>query len=137
MTRVTRPGGTVATCVWDHGGFRGPLTLFWQVAADLDPTAKSESFSAGSREGDLERLSADAGLVDVEGGELAVTVAFSSFEEWWAPYEEPAGSAGDYLATRTPDQVSALRDECRRRLADDGFEQTVWTWTATGRKPTS
>ena len=28
MRRVTRPGGGVAACVWDHAGGRGPLGVF-------------------------------------------------------------------------------------------------------------
>ena len=38
MARVTRPGGSVAACVWDHGGGGGPLTAFWRAARELDPT---------------------------------------------------------------------------------------------------
>jgi ubiquinone/menaquinone biosynthesis C-methylase UbiE len=36
MARVTRLGGVVAACVWDYGGGRGPLSLFWRAARDLD-----------------------------------------------------------------------------------------------------
>lgn len=135
MARVTRPGGRVAACVWDHGGGRGPLSLFWEAAAALDPEARSESSSPGSREGDLERLLGEAGLTGVVGGQLSVSVPLASFEDWWAPFEEPAGSVGDYLATRTPDQVVALREQCRAQLPAGRFEVTVWTWVATGRSP--
>ena len=30
MSRVTRSGGVVAACVWDHEGGKGPLGLFWE-----------------------------------------------------------------------------------------------------------
>jgi SAM-dependent methyltransferase len=132
MSRVTRHGGIVAACVWDHGGGRGPLSAFWSAVADLDPDALSERWSPGSREGDLVRLFEGSGIDDVVGGELAVTVPMSSFEDWWAPYEEPAGSVGDYLATRTPEQVVEVRELCRSRLPAGEFEMTAWTWTATG-----
>jgi SAM-dependent methyltransferase len=136
MTRVTRPGGTVATCVWDHGGGRGPLSLFWESASELDPTARrTADASAGSHRGDLERLMADAGLVDVVGGELSVTIGLASFDDWWAPFEEPAGSVGDYLATRAPEQIIELRERCRTRVPAGPSELTVWTWTAVARVP--
>jgi hypothetical protein len=83
------------------------------------------------------RLFAEAGLVDVEGGELAVMIGLASFEDWWAPYEDPAGSVGDYLATRSPDQIADLRERCRSRLPDGPFDLTAVTWTATGRSPSS
>lgn len=136
MVRVTRPGGTVAACVWDHPGLRGPLTPFWSAVDELDPGGVAEA-SAGSREGDLVSRFLDAGLEDVRGGDLSVTVHLSSFEEWWAPYQEPAGSVGDYLATRTPEQVARLEERCRERLGDGPFDLTAWTWTATGRVSSS
>jgi SAM-dependent methyltransferase len=136
MARVTEPGAPVAACVWDHGGGRGPLSLFWAAATELDPSARREAdASAGSTEGDLVRLFGEAGLTDVEDGELAVTIHLESFEDWWAPYEEPAGSVADYLATRTPDQVAELRERCRSRLPEGPFDLTAVTWTAVGAAP--
>jgi SAM-dependent methyltransferase len=133
MVRVTRHGGTVAACVWDHGSGRGPLSPFWNAVAEVDPDKTVELSSAGSRAGDLVRLFAAADLVDVVGGELSVTIHLDSFEDWWAPYLQPAGSVGDYLASRTPEQVDELERLCRDQLGDGPFEQTSWTWTATGR----
>jgi SAM-dependent methyltransferase len=136
MARVTRPGGLVAACVWDHGGGRGPLSLFWDVARELDPAARrSADASPGSHDGDLKRLMTEAGLDVATNGQLSVTIGLASFEDWWAPYEEPAGSVGDYLATRRPEQVAEVREGCRARLPDGPFELTAWTWTAVGRVP--
>ncbi len=132
MARVTRPGAMVAACVWDHPGGRGPLTPFWSAVAEVDPQGVAEP-SAGAGKGTLQRIFVEAGLNDVHGGELSVTVAMASFEEWWAPYAEPAGSVGDYLARRTSEQVAQLKELCRAQLGNGPFELTAWTWTATGR----
>src|SRR4029450_7399693 len=35
MGRVTRGGGVVAACVWDHAGGRGPLSVLWGAAHTL------------------------------------------------------------------------------------------------------
>src|SRR5256714_11808117 len=51
MGRVTRPGGIVAACVWDHAGGRGPLSAFWRAVRELDPGADDESDLAGGRGG--------------------------------------------------------------------------------------
>jgi SAM-dependent methyltransferase len=134
MARVTAPGGLVAACVWDHGGGRGPLSAFWSAVDELDPDARDgDRWSTGSREGDLPRVFTEAGLVDVEAGELSVTIRLATFEEWWAPFEQPAGSAGDHLATRTQAQVAELKELLRSRLPEPPFDLTVTTWTATGR----
>ncbi len=66
MARVTRDGGVVAACVWDHSGDRGPLSLFWQAAHDLDPEVEDESQLTGAREGDLRRIMQAAGLHRIE-----------------------------------------------------------------------
>src|SRR5919106_2755860 len=39
MARVTKPGGTIGACVWDHAGERGPLSLFWRAVREFDPSA--------------------------------------------------------------------------------------------------
>ena len=56
MGRVTRPGGSVAACVWDHAGSQGPLRLFWDAARELDPDVADESDLPGTREGHLVEL---------------------------------------------------------------------------------
>ncbi len=43
MARVTKPGGTIAACVWDHEGEGGPLSGFWTAVHELDPSAHDES----------------------------------------------------------------------------------------------
>ena len=69
MRRVTRPGGVVAACVWDHAGEHGPLSVFWRAARALDPDVDDESHLAGVREGHLAELFATAGLArDRAGG---------------------------------------------------------------------
>ena len=67
MARVTRPGGLVAACVWDHGGGRGPLSLFWAAArSGLDPAAPRGRRVRGLHGGrPRAQLMGEAGLVDV------------------------------------------------------------------------
>ena len=62
MGRVTRPGGTVAACVWDHGGGQGPLSIYWQAVRRLDPGVEDEAHRPGTSEGELGELCRAAGL---------------------------------------------------------------------------
>ncbi len=66
MARVTRRDGVVVACVWDHAGGRGPLSLFWQAAREIDPGVHDESQLAGAREGHLGELFKAAGLQEIE-----------------------------------------------------------------------
>src|SRR4051812_11872721 len=110
MGRVTRPGGTVAACLWDHAGGTGPLSYFWSTVRRLDPQAADESALAGTQAGALRQLFTEAGLVEVEESPLDVTVGFTSFEDWWEPYTMGVGPAGDYVAGLSTDRVRALSE---------------------------
>jgi SAM-dependent methyltransferase len=133
MVRVTRPRGVVATCVWDHEGGRGPVSLFWSVVAQLDPEATNEAGLMGSMEGQLERLSSEAGLHDVVGRELSATRLYPSFDAWWEPYTLGVGPAGDYVRALDDEARQRLREACRERLPGGPFELTAIAWAARGK----
>src|SRR5918997_2668844 len=96
MARVTRPGGVVAACVWDHAGERSPIAVFWRAARELDPDVRDESELAGAREGALAELFREAGLTDVTVAEHEAAFRPASFEEWWEPFTLGVGPAGAY-----------------------------------------
>jgi SAM-dependent methyltransferase len=132
MGRVTRPGGVVAACVWDHAGGRGPVSLFWSAARQVDPAAPDESDLAGARAGDLARLFAAAGLSGIQATELTVRAGYASFEAWWEPFTLGVGPAGAYVASLSGEQRAALRDQCRRLLPAAPGEIAATAWAATG-----
>ena len=66
MVRVTRKRGVVAASVWDYAGGRGPVSMLWDAARELDPDVADESHLAGVREGHLAELLDAAGLEEVE-----------------------------------------------------------------------
>jgi SAM-dependent methyltransferase len=133
MGRVTRPGGIVAACVWDHAGGRGPLTAFWSAVRELDPAADDESGLAGAREGHLAQLFTQAGLDQVQPAMLTVRVRHASFEHWWEPFTLGVGPAGAYVASLTPGRRAELRERCRRLLPPGPVEISATAWAATGR----
>jgi SAM-dependent methyltransferase len=133
LARVTRPGGLVAACVWDHAGGRGPLSAFWQAARDVDPGARDESDLAGAREGHLADLFGRAGLHDVEQTTLTVRAEFADFADWWQPFTLGVGPAGDYVAALSPDRRERLRSRCAQLLPDIPFSLDAMAWVALGR----
>jgi len=133
MGRVTRPGGVVSACVWDHAGDRGPLTPFWRAVREVDPAADDESGRAGAREGHLAELFARAGLDQAEVTTLTVRVRQDGFEAWWEPFTFGVGPAGKYLASLPADRREALRELCRRQLPAGPFEISATAWAVTGR----
>jgi SAM-dependent methyltransferase len=131
MARVTRPGGLVGACVWDHAGGKGPLTVFWQAVRELDPAAHDESRLAGAREGHLAQLFGQAGLEGVRATTLTVRVRYAEFGEWWESFSGGVGPAGSYVASLTDEQQAALRERCRDMLPQPPFEVSAMAWTVT------
>ena len=131
MARVTRPGGVVGACVWDHAGNRGPLAAFWRAAAEVDPDVPDESGLAGTREGNLTELFAQAGLPGAQATALTVSARYDSFTDWWEPYTHGIGRAGDYVQSLSPQRRELLRERCREQLPAGPFELTATTWAAT------
>ena len=132
MARVTRAGGTVAACVWDHAGERSPIALLWRAANDVDPGAHDESDLAGTRGGHLADLFRSAGLNDVQGGELQVHVTLSGFDEWWAPFGLGVGPAGSYVKSLSPERLERVRARAREMVGDGPVTIEAAAWAARG-----
>ena len=132
MRRVTRPGGVVAACVWDHAGGRGPVGTFWRAAAKLDPTVVDQSDLPGAREGHLGHLFESAGLTQVETSVVTATREHATFEDWWEPYTGGVGPAGVYVARLDPAARDRLRDRLRALLPNAPFTLQSIAWAARG-----
>ena len=132
MARVTRTGGVVAACVWDHAGGRGPLGAFWDAANALDPGAHDEADMAGTREGHLVELFRAAGLREVQGSVVVANLEHATFEEWWEPYTKGVGPAGAYVSGLDDEHRAALRERCRAILPAAPFAIRAQAWAARG-----
>ena len=133
MRRVTRPGGVVAACVWDHAGGRGPLGTFWRAMHEMDPGADDESDLAGAREGHLVELFEAAGLADIAASTVTAAIEHPTFDEWWEPYTRGVGPAGAYVAGLDEERRIALRERCRSMLPPAPFVVSARAWAARGR----
>jgi SAM-dependent methyltransferase len=137
MARVARPGGTVASCVWDYTGGMTLLRGFWDAARDVEPERAAGndegSLMRWTREDELRSLWEGAGLGDVRTGALTVHVSYSSFDEVWLPFLDGAGPAAAFAAS-SPDP-DRLRDALHQRLAvpDGPFELPATARAVAGR----
>jgi SAM-dependent methyltransferase len=133
MVRVVKPGGTVAACVWDHAGGRGPLGLFWDAAREIDPLVHDESQMAGVRQGHLRELLAAAGAREIEEGLVSIEAQHPSFEDWWEPFLLGVGPAGGFVSRLDPEHRERLRELCRSRLPTGSFVVSASAWAARAR----
>src|SRR3954454_22708106 len=66
MTRVTRPGGTVAACMWDiAGGGMEMLSRFWRAVRAVHADPEAEANRRGTSEGALAARLERIGLEDM------------------------------------------------------------------------
>ncbi|HEX2085287.1 MAG TPA: class I SAM-dependent methyltransferase [Solirubrobacteraceae bacterium] len=136
MARVTRPGGTVAACMWDiAGGGMTMLSTFWRAVREVDPGAAGEQRRPGTAQGDLGELFRRAGLADVEEGELEARAEYAGFEDFWEPFTFGVGPAGQVLAALPPDRQERVRELCRQAMPDGAFSLTARAWFARGAAP--
>lgn len=141
MARVTRPGGVVASCVWDYAGEMTLLRAFWDAARDIDPERAAASDEGvvmrWCGDGDLAQLWDDAGLSDARFGPLLVRASYVNFDDLWSPLPTGVGPSGAFCKSLDDDRRTALRDAYRRRLGvgDEPFELNARAWAVAGVVP--
>ena len=133
MRRVTRAGGVVAACAWDHGGGQSPLAPLWRAVRELHPGALTESIQAGTREGHLAQLMEQVGCSEVEDDALGVRIEHETFDQWWGPFTLGVGPAGAFVAKLDADAVAQLRERCRALVGDGPVVIPARAWVARGR----
>ena len=138
MVRVTRPGGTVAACMWDiAGGGMKMLSLFWRAVRRVTPGAQGEERRVGTTEGDIPDLLRRAGLENVVAGALESRTEYAGFDDFWEPFTLAVGPSGQYLMSRPGEQQVAIRELCRAEVPNGPFSLTARAWYGTGIVPIS
>jgi ubiquinone/menaquinone biosynthesis C-methylase UbiE len=143
MRRVAKPGGVVAACVWDVRGGYVASRMFYDTAAALDPRANERRAKNYTRPmtkpGELAKAWKEAGMHDVEETSLSIRMDFTSFEDYWAPYERREGPAAEYLAILSKEERSRLIDALRAAYLDgetDGSRSySALAWAVKGIVP--
>ena len=141
MTRVCRPGGTVAAYVWDYASGMQFLRIFWDAATALDPAAAQ--LDEGNRfpicrEGTLGDLWTRHGFAAVSSRAIEVPTTFADFDDLWQPFLGGQGPAPSYVASLEPRARNELADLVRSSLtpAEDGsLRLQARAWAVRGLVP--
>jgi SAM-dependent methyltransferase len=143
MKRVARPGAVVGAAVWDARGGLVANRLFFDTAAALDSAAverRARNFTRPmTRPGELGRAWQAAGFEAVVEASLNIRMEFTSFDDYWAPYEGKDGPGAEYLATLGDAQKGRLRDAMRSAYldgeADGPRSYAAIAWAVKGTVP--
>lgn len=126
LARVTRPGGVVATVMWEVEGVE-MINALNEIRKRLDP----ERFDVATEhrdEASLRSLFEGAGLRAVETTRIEVSVEYESVDELWEPAIRVGGPGGPAVDAYTPEQLAA-----GRTIFEDALGNPPGGYSLTGR----
>ncbi|WP_309128996.1 class I SAM-dependent methyltransferase [Microbacterium sp.] len=131
MVRVTRPGGTVALCFWDHSRMQS-IARFWRAAHRAIGAEPAGDRLLGTQQGDLAQLLEGAALRDIRVTELVATGGYRDVDDLWSGYTAGIGPIGQYMQGLDQDEIEAVRGAVREDLdtPDRPFTLSAVAWAA-------
>ena len=99
MAHIVRPGGTVASYVWDYAGHTPIMRCFFDAALAIDTGASAFDDGVNApicRPQPLKDAFGFAGLVDVETTAIDIPTPFVDFDDYRSPFMGGTGSAPRY-----------------------------------------
>jgi SAM-dependent methyltransferase len=121
LVRVVRPGGIVATYMWEFpGGF--PLAPLAVTMKELGLTPPERPNVEASGRDAMRAIWKAAGITAIESEVIRIRVRFSNFDDFWDSNTVPVGPSGKALSELTPSAREQLKTRLRERLpiAADG-----------------
>jgi len=118
MARVVRPGGTVATYMWDGTNGGSPFHPIQAEIRDQGISLPTPPSANASRMEALQALWTGAGLESVDTKAVTVQRIFADFDAFWS-VSTRMGNIQPALAAMTPDEVARLQGRVRMRLPAD------------------
>jgi ubiquinone/menaquinone biosynthesis C-methylase UbiE len=129
MTRVVRPSGIVAACVWDFAGGKPIAQHMGAAIAARNPQAAKQASTLQNAESTrpeaLSNLFAAAGLKAVDTRPIEITVRFESFDDYWSSNTGFASPVARFVKSLSSEDRDQFMSEVKERLrfGDDGSIQ--------------
>ena len=139
--RVLKSRGCAAIYVWDYEQGARFLREFWDAAAEID--AEAVNFDQARRfpfctEPALRDLFRGAGFAESTTQALDIVTRFLNFDDYWKPLLTGQGSAPSYLASRSQETQTMIRERLQATLPfgrDGAIELPARAWAVQGRNP--
>jgi ubiquinone/menaquinone biosynthesis C-methylase UbiE len=116
MARVARPGGWVASYMWDIPGGGTPVDAIYVSMESMGMTSVRPLNPAVSRREVMQELWEKAGLASVETQVIRIPVTYSSFDDFWDSNTVPIGPQGKLIDRMSNSAREHLRTLVRQRL---------------------
>jgi SAM-dependent methyltransferase len=122
MSRVVRPGGWVASYMWDIPNGGVPVHPIYLAMESMGIASGLPANTAASARDAMQRSWQEAGLDSVETRTFRIPTVYSSFDDFWDSNVVPIGPQGKIIAGMTASAKEELRVRLRNQLpvATDG-----------------
>jgi ubiquinone/menaquinone biosynthesis C-methylase UbiE len=142
MARVVRPGGTVATMVFDHAGGEDPARHFWRPVIARDAAFYEAEFKKRgwdiTRPDIIEGFFKAAGLVEIEIHAITFEDAYEDFENFWSSITSvPMAGMTLFVNSLDEGEREEFKDVVRAEFEYDvshPFEITSRAWAVRAKK---
>ena len=116
MVRVVKPGGLVATYMWDIMGGCFPLEPLRAGLLAITGDAPRSPGAEVSQKAELRRLWTEAGLEAVETREIEIEVAYRDFDDFWDSNMALATPIVQKVRALSPADLDRLKSNLRQSL---------------------
>jgi hypothetical protein len=138
MARVVKPGGIVATYMWDTLAGGAPLAPIAAALKSLGKPPPSRANPAAARREAMQALWQAARLQAIETREIRIPVVYSSFDDFCESNLVPIGPSGQLISALSPDELQQLKARLREQLpigADGRIAYEAFANAVKGRVP--
>ena len=138
MARVVKPGGIVATYMWDIPGGGFPIRPLAAAMKSLGLEEPVRPNVEASRRETMQAFWHQAGLQSIDTTVIRIRVAYADFDDFWASSSGPIGPSGKELAALSPDMIEQLKARLREELpiaADGSIAYEAFANAVKGRVP--
>ena len=141
MVRVTSPGGVVGGYVWDYQDGLPHLRVFWDAAAQVEPSARQHDHSARfptTRPEWLRCAFSDAGLEQVEIRGIEFMMPYPDFDTFWVHHLGTAATIQRFVDALDDRQRTMLIELTTAGLpanADGSIDIPIRAWAVKGKWP--
>jgi ubiquinone/menaquinone biosynthesis C-methylase UbiE len=118
MARVVKPGGLVATYMWDLPGGGIPIQPMFRALKSLGIAVSVPGIEV-SREDKMRAVWEKAGLQSIDTRVIRIPVSYAGFNDFWQSYSVPEGPSGVAIRKMSTPQIEQLKTTLRKDLPTD------------------
>jgi len=134
MRRVVKPGGTIATYVWDFTNGGSPQQPLREAIEAAGVTVVHMQGHENSKVEALDRLFTAATLDAVATRMIDIEVSYPDFDSYWTSQTALANTTVQYLRTMTAADVERVKAHLREHLPKDRTGRIFYTARASAAK---